>query len=144
MDLFSKNKKNMLKDIPELIVEDIAVAIVKEKNEEDEEVWNVYFLNLKNEPVEGVLVSSNGYGELEGEKRKTSTLRHFLDVVDGRSFSKIEPIMENVFGLSNEYWVSFYYNRVMYDKKYVFLPDSIRKDNYTNIPLLNKKGIMIK
>ena len=134
----------MLKDIPELVVEDIALAIVKEKNEEDEEEWNVYFLNLKNKPVEGVLVSSNGYGEINGEKRKTSTLRHFLDVVDAISYSKIEPIMENVFGLSNEYWVSFFLDGKMYDKKYVFLPESIRKENYTTIPLLKKKGIMIK
>ena len=134
----------MLKDIPELVVEDIALAIVKEKNEEDEEEWNVYFLNLKNKPVEGVLVSSNGYGEINGEKRKTSTLRHFLDVVDAISYSKIEPIMENVFGLSNEYWVSFFLDGKMYDKKYVFLPESIRAENYTTIPLLKKKGIMIK
>ena len=31
--------------------------------------------------MENVLVSSRGYGELEGEARKTSEMRHFLDTV---------------------------------------------------------------
>ena len=134
----------MKKDIVLPVVEDIAVAVVKEQNEEGEEVWAVYLLNLKNESIEGVLVSSTGYGELEGIKRQTSTLRHFLDTMPAKSFSKIEPIMENVFGLNNEYWVSFYQNKIMYDKKYVFLAESITPDNMITIPLIQKKGVMIK
>jgi hypothetical protein len=134
----------MKKDIRVPVVEDIAVAVVKEQNERGETVWNVYLLNLKEEAIEGVLVTSSGYGELSGEKRKTSTLRHFLDVVGPKSFVKIEPIMENLFGMSNQYWVSFYLNREMYDKKYVFLAESITEQNMITIPLINKKGVMIK
>ena len=134
----------MKKDIVLPVVENIAVAVVKEQNEAGEEIWNVYLLNLKDEAIEGVLVSSTGYGELEGEKRQTSTLRHFLDVMQANSFAKIEPIMENVFGLNNQYWVSFYYKKVMYDKKYVFLAESITSDNMITIPLIKKKGVMIK
>ena len=79
----------MLKDIPELQVEDISIAVVKEKNEEQEYEWNVYFINQKNEVVEGVLVSSSGYGLVNDESHKTATLRHFLDKVSPKSFSKI-------------------------------------------------------
>src|SRR5688572_21304364 len=134
----------MKKDIIPPVVEDIAVAVVKELNELSEEVWNVYLLNLKDETIEGVLVSSTGYAELEGEKRKTSTLRHFLDTVNARSYAKIEPIMENVFGLNNEYWVSFFLHNVMYDKKYVFLAESINEKNFITLPLINRKGVMIR
>ena len=134
----------MLKDIPELIVENIAIAVVKENGELEEDVWNVYFINLKSEEIEAVLVTSTGYGEMEGEKLKTSTLRHFLDKVGAKSAVKIEPIMENVFGLNNEYWVSFYHQKKMYDKKYLFLAESIREDNFITIPIINKKGVMIK
>lgn len=134
----------MRKDIVLPVVEDVAVAVVKEQDEQGEEQWNVYLLNLKNEKIEGVLVTSTGYGELHGEQRKTSTLRHFLDVLQPKSFSKIEPIMENVFGLNNQYWVSFYLGKVMYDKKYVFLAESITPDNMITIPLIHKKGVMIK
>ena len=133
----------MIKDIPELIVENVAIAVVREKNELDETVWNSYLINLKDQKIEGVLVTSTGYGELNKEKVKTSTLRHFLDEVEPMSFVKIEPIIEEVFGINNEYWLSFYLNKIMYDKRYVFLAESITEANFTTIPLINKKGVMI-
>jgi len=133
----------MKKDIEFPVVKDVAVAIVKESNELNEEVWNVYLINLKNEPIEGVLVSSRGYGELYSEKRATSELRHFLDHMDPKSYKKIEPIMEEVFCLSNEYWVSFYQKKVIFDKKFIFLPDTIRMETLVRVPILNKKGVLI-
>ena len=134
----------MKKDIAPPVVEDIAVAVVQEENELAEKIWNVYLINLKKQDIEGVLSTSHGYGLHNGEEVKTSTLRHFLDVVKAKSFSKIEPIDESVFGLNNEYWVSFFQDNVMYDKKYIFLPESVREDNLTMIPVLNKKGVMIR
>lgn len=133
----------MKKDIELPEVHDVAVAIVKEKNKEGEEVWNSYLINMKEDPIEGVLVSSRGYGEIGGEKRKTSTLRHFLEEIPPNSFKKIERIVEEVFGMFNEYWVSFFLNKTMYDKKYIFVPESITEENYTTIPFLKKKGVMI-
>jgi hypothetical protein len=134
----------MKKDILPPEVKDVAVAVVKEQNELAETEWNVYLINLKSVDLEGVLVSSQGYGIYNEEDVKTSTLRHFLDVVKSKSFSKIEPIVETVFGLNNEYWVSFFVNKVMFDKKYIFLPESIKEENFVLIPYLNKKGVMIK
>jgi hypothetical protein len=61
----------MIKDIPELIVENVAIAVVREKNELDETVWNSYLINLKDQKIEGVLVTSTGYGELNEEKVKS-------------------------------------------------------------------------
>lgn len=134
----------MKKDIIPPVVEDIAVAVVKEVNELNEMEWNVYLLNLKQIQIEGVLVTSKGYGMYNDEEVKTSVLRHFLDVVDANDYKKIEPITEMVFGLNNEFWVSFFANKVMYDKKYIFLPETIKEENFTLIPIINKKGVMIK
>jgi hypothetical protein len=134
----------MKKDIPELHVEDIAIAIVKEKDEKENEVWNSYLINLKNNLIEGVIVTSTGYGEVNGEPVKTSTLRHFLDEVAPQSFQKIEPLIEEVFKLSNEYWLSFFEGGVMFDKKFIFLPETIKEENFVSIPLLKKKGVVIK
>ncbi|HXU26367.1 MAG TPA: hypothetical protein VN698_03985 [Bacteroidia bacterium] len=124
-------------------VEDVAVAVVPE-NIEDQNGWMVYLVNLKNNSLENVIVSSKGYGEINNQNLKTSTLRHFIEKVEPHAFSKIEPIMEDVFGLANEYWVSFYINKTIYDKKFVFLPESIQENNFVTIPFLNKKGVMIK
>jgi hypothetical protein len=123
-----------------------AVAVVEELNELGEPVFNVYLLNFYEVELEGVLVSSVGYAvhhETE-EQVKTSMLRHNLENVPPRSFKKIEPIIEDVFGLNNEYWVSFWMNDAMYDKKFIFLQETIKEDNFVQIPLINKPGVMIR
>ncbi len=133
----------MKKDIQPPEVTEVAVAVVKELNESQEHEWNVYLVNLKENPIEGVLVTSTGYGDIQGEVRKTSTLRHFLDTVPPKGYVKIEPIHEDVFALNNEYWVSFYLNKVMYDKKFVFLAETILDRNFITVPVMNKKGVVI-
>jgi hypothetical protein len=123
-------------------VEDIVVAIVPETLEESG--WMVYLVNLKSKELTNILVTSNGYGLVDEKRIQTSTLRHFIESIPAQAYSKIEPIMEDVFGLNNEYWVSFYVNDSIYDKRFVFLPETIQESNFINIPLINKKGVMIK
>lgn len=127
-------------------VVDVGVAIVQEENEEKEKVFNVYLINQKTVDLESCLVTSKGYGKniKSGEEIKTSTLRHFLETIPARSFVKIEPIIENVFGLNNEYWVSFWVEKQLFDKKYVFLPEVVNEKNFIKVPLIHKKGIFIK
>lgn len=134
----------MLKDIHRPAVENIVVAIVREPNDEGELTWNAYLINLYDQPIRNVLVSSKGYGNYEGRDVKTSTLRHLIGDIDPNDYAKIEPIMDNLFGLSNEFWVSFYIDKHIYDKKYVFLPESITEENMTLIPVLKKRGVMIR
>jgi hypothetical protein len=45
--------------------------------------------------------------------------------------------------LTNEYWLSFYIDNTIYDKKYIFLPESIVDDNLSKVPLVNKPGVII-
>ena len=113
----------MLKDIPQLKVEDVALAVSRQRDRDGSEEWSVYIINMKDEPINGVLVTSKGYGMKDGEKVNTSVLRHFFENIPAKSFEKVEPIIENVFGLNNEYWVSFYVGTDIYDKKYLFLPE---------------------
>lgn len=125
-------------------VEDIIVAVAKDKTPDGDEGWYVFMINNKDVMIEGVLVSSNGYGMKNDEKVKTSMLRHFLDEMEPKSFKKVEAITEEVFGLFNQYWVSFYQDKKMYDKKFIFPAESISEKNYTMIPVLDKMGIMIQ
>ncbi len=127
-------------------VENVAVAVVPETNEEGGTTHYVYLINFRDDIMEGIIISSVGYGHNAntGEKVKTSMLRHTLEVLLPDEAAKIEPIMEEVFGLSNEYWVSFYIDGKMYDKKFVFLPESIQEKNFQTIPKLNRKGVIIK
>lgn len=137
----------MKKDIPILKVEDLAIAIVPRQESEqvkEIELWDTYLLNLKDEPIRSVLINSRGYGEVEGEQLKTTILRHFFEEIGPLQVVQIEPIQTKLFGLTNEYWVSFQYNGHMYDKKYVFVKGAINEINFTLVPFLNKKGVMIR
>lgn len=126
-------------------VENVGVAVVKDVIEDGDTMYFVYLLNLRDDIMEGIIITSTGYGENAntGERVKTSTLRHSLEILLPNEAAKIEPIMEDVFGLANEYWVSFWVNDVMYDKKFVFLPETIDPNKMKIIPILGVEGVMI-
>jgi hypothetical protein len=132
----------MLKDINIEEIEDIAIAVVP--SVEDSSVWEVYMINLKEEGLENVIVASKGYGVYKGEEVKTSVLRHFLGAFEPLDIRLIEPIQREVFGLNNEYWVSFYIGQNIFDKKFIFLPESISEDNFIRIPFIDRPGVMIR
>lgn len=133
----------MKKDLPENIVENISIAVVMESATPESKTWYVYLINLKEEAIQTVLVSSKGYGEKDGEAVKTSTLRHSIGDVPPSDYAMIEMIDEQVFGLTNEYWLSYYINGQIYDKKFIFVPESIVETNLIRVPVLNKPGVMI-
>jgi hypothetical protein len=132
----------MKKDIPIKKVTDIAVAALP--SEEDPDFWEVFLLNLKNDEIKNVLISSRGYGEIDGKKVKTTQLRYFYELIGPEMAVKIEPLDSKLFKLANEYWISFQYDNFMYDKKYVFVRGSFMEVNFTQIPIVERKGIMIK
>jgi hypothetical protein len=137
----------MKKDIPIKKVEGVAIAILPREDDNghiDETLWNVYILNTNESALTGVLINSRGYGEVDGEEKKTSVLRHFFEEIGPLRATLIEPIQSDVFELANEYWVSYKLDGHMYDKKYVFVKGSIDKMNFTNIPYIDKMGVMIK
>lgn len=134
----------MKKDIPELKVEDMAIVVVPPEYGDDE-LWDCFLINLKEETIQNVMVVSRGYGEDEkGEKRRTTTLRHFFEEVGGLQMVQVEPIPKDLFWLSHEYWVSFSFEGQLYDKKYVFVVGAIDTANFTMIPFLDRKGVMIR
>ena len=65
-------------------------------------------------------------------------------LVEQGAYKLIEPIDEQTFGLNNEYWLSYYIGRDIYDKKFIFLPESIVEMNFTRLPVVNKVGVMIR
>lgn len=133
----------MKKDLPENIVQDISIAVVLESDSPSGKVWNVYLINEKQIPIRNVMVSSKGYGVKDEKEVRTSVLRHFIGDVDPNDYARIEAIDEQVFWLTNEYWLSYYIDGTIYDKKYIFLPDSIIDENLIKIPVLNKPGVLI-
>lgn len=144
MNSINRFNNTMIKDLPENNVTDIAVAVALEGENAESKTFHVYLINLKKEPIENVLITSKGYGEKNGEQVKTSTLRHMFPVVENGGYKQIEMIDEQTFGLNNEYWVSYYIGKQIYDKKFIFLPESIIDANFIKLPVVNKPGVMIR
>jgi hypothetical protein len=65
-----------------------------------------------------------------------------LETVPGNSAALIEPIDPAIFHLNNEYWVSYYIGRQIFDKKFVFVPDAIREENISFIKELDMEGVL--
>ncbi len=118
-------------------MEDVLVAVVQQGDD-----WHVYLLNRGDHRLENVMVTSKGYGTKEGKEQKTSTLRHMIPHLDPGEHALIEPITPEVFHLNNQYWVSFYIDGHIYDKKYIFVPDSIVSENLSYIPEISAHGVL--
>lgn len=134
----------MKSDLTENIVEDVAITVALVGETPEIGSWIVYVVNFKNEPITNVLITSKGYGEIDGKQVKTSLLRHSIGDLNANSYATVEAIDPAVFGLTNEYWLSYYIGKEIYDKKFIFLPESIVDNNLIRIPILNKPGVMIK
>ena len=127
----------MKKDIDFTPVKDVHVVIVK-----TDEGWKVFIINRNKKKLENVMITSRGYGETKTEKQETSTLRHMIPYLDPGMYALIEPIDDAVFHLNNEYWVSYFIDGQVYDKKFIFVPDSIIEENLSFIEELEMKGIL--
>ncbi|MFC3415907.1 hypothetical protein [Algoriphagus hitonicola] len=131
----------MKKDIDFSPVTGVKLAIAKEETESGEE-WSVYMINLNLIELKTVMITSRGYGEIDGEKRKTSTLRHMIEELGPQCVAKVEPIDPAVFTLNNEFWVSYYIMDQIFDKKFIFTPGSFDPSLRQVIPELGLEGVL--
>lgn len=135
----------MKKDIEIPNVYGVYIAIVNEFDNEGEKLWNAYIVNDNDTPVDNVIISSKGYHKnINGEEFKSSTLRHFYKSVDSKSFQKIEIIIDDLLMLNNEYFVSYYQNNKLFDKRFVFPSETIKKEYLSEVPVIKKLGVWIK
>ena len=131
----------MKKDIHIPKVENVYVAVVNEYNDiYKTNDWNAYIINDKDVDLDMVLIVVNGYTEA----KVTSTMRHKLDKLPARSFAKIEFMQEDVLQLNNEFKITFFEGNNMFDKTYLFRKNTINANAFQNIPVMNKKGVLVK
>ena len=108
----------------------------------DELEWHAYIININDYDLNNLLVVSKGYSSPETPKQHTSVLRHSIEVLKSNSYAVIEPLDPQVFKLFNEFWISYYYNQEMYDKRFIFTPDSISEEHLVNIEALELEGVL--
>ena len=129
----------MKKDIEIPIAKNVHVAIVHEWNDEFlEKNWNAYIINDRDSKIEAVIAVSNGY---EGD-RKTSTMRHGLGDIPAKSFRKIEILQEDILAFNNEFFVTFFADDKLYEKRFLFEKYSISESNLGPIPVMELEGVL--
>lgn len=129
----------MRKDIKFPKVEGVFVAIGREKNQiSDSYDYGVFLINDNDTSLENIIVSSSGYSE----DKKTSTLRHYIEHMEAESVARIEGIQPELFDLVNQFWVSYYISGNVFDKKFLFMPESIRDDNFSYIEAIQMEGVL--
>ena len=129
----------MKKDISFPKVEGVSMAIGRQRNEaRNDYEYHVYLINENDYTLTNVIVNSSGYNET----KKTSTLRHYLEELAPNSTAKIELINSDLFALVNQFWVSYYRGKKVYDKKFLFVPESITDENFQYIDALDQEGVL--
>lgn len=131
----------MKKDIEFPDVTGVDLVVAKESEAGEEAKWAVYLINRNLIELETVMITSKGYGEIDGEKRETSILRHMIEKLEAQSYARVEPIDPAVFQLNNEFWVSYYILDQLFDKKFVFVEGALEEGNLQKIDELGLKGI---
>ncbi|XLS29057.1 hypothetical protein ACJD0Z_17890 [Flavobacteriaceae bacterium M23B6Z8] len=130
----------MRKDIEIPEVKDVYIAIVREWNDEFlSKDWNAYLINDRSTAIEMAIVVSKGYA---GDT-KTSVMRHGLGTVTAKNYLKIELLQEDVLALNNEFYLTFFADDKLYEKKFVFEKYSINEQNLVMLPVMNVEGVLI-
>jgi len=138
----------MKQDIPFEPVVGVSIAIVPDADapfsEGSQPTWQVFLLNSNDFGLENVIIASDGYGtQPDGQAVRTSTLRYHFPEIGPHSATPIELIDPAVFHLTNQYWVSYYRDRQIFDRKFLFVPDSIVPDNLSRLELLaGRAGVL--
>lgn len=131
----------MQKDIEIPKAENVHVVAVKEFDKDfTEQQWYIYVVNNREDEISMVLVVSRG----NSEDKKTSTIRQNLGDIESRSSKKIEFISSEVLGFTNEYLLTFFAENKLYERKFVFKPNSISEEKLTEIPIMQSEGILAK
>ena len=134
-------KKDIL--IPE--VKDVYVAAVLITDDTGDQQWWINLINDSTSPLENVMIQSRGYSDLDTNSgQKTATLRKVIQVLPAKSATKLEPIMPEVFHLFNEYWVTFFQEDTLKDRKFIFGPHTIEDAIKEDLPVLKDKGILVR
>lgn len=134
----------MKKDIQIPEVKDVHVAAVQQTNKQGDNAWYVHLINNKTVPLENIMITTRGYVFEDGKEQfVSSTMRHKMAVLPAKSAAKIELIDPQVFEIFNEYWVTFFCENQLLERKFTFGPHTIDAEFLAPIPVLPMPGIIV-
>ena len=124
-------------------VENVHIVAIQEWSDDfQENCWYAYLLNATNETLEMAMIVSRAYGLIDGEQRNTMSLRHAFAKVEPQTAVRIEFLENNVLQLNNEFMLSYFIDNKMFDKKFIFKTNSINEKGQSDLPVVNRRGVL--
>lgn len=131
----------MRKNIEIPLAQNVYIVAIREWDQDFlAQHWNIYLANDQPEEFATVWVVSRG----KDKDRLTTTLRHPLGDVKAKTVVKIEFISTQVLSFTNEYLVTFFVGNKLFERTYVFEPNTISEKNIVSIPILNCEGVLAR
>jgi hypothetical protein len=135
----------MKSDINIPTVENVFLAAVQEWSDDFmEKIWNIYLVNDSDFQLDGVMLVSKAFGTIDGEMKKTSSLRHAFVEVPPVSVKKVEMIEKSVLKLNNEFMVTYFIGNTLYDKKFIFKTNFANDNPLEEVPILFVDGVIVR
>ena len=133
----------MKADIEELIGEHLSLCIIKTEqvDENGSRVWDAILFNHSDFILQNILVNAKGYGTLNGREVSTATMRYFKEELAQKGSFKVEPIVEEVLDITNEFWISYSLGGKVYERKFIF---SAPEQKLVNLDQFNAEGYEMK
>ena len=131
----------MRKDITIPKVKDVYVAAVREYNKDFRtHDWNMYIINDGEDPLETVLIVSEG----RDDKNITSRMRHSIKLLPAKSYAKIEFLEDSILPLNNFFNITYFIGDTLYDKQFELPANSALEDNAVQLPVMDAKGVLTR
>ena len=131
----------MRKDIIIPEVKNVYIAAVNEFNEEFKTYdWSAYIINDNSEPLETVIIISQGYDC----KKMTAPMRKTIQLLPAKGYAKIEYLEENVLKVNNFFTVTYFIGDKLYDKRFEIPANAAIQDNAVSLPVVKKDGVLAR
>jgi hypothetical protein len=131
----------MKKDIVVPEASGVGIAMVPDMDDKKQRIWSAYLVNQRESTLYNVFIQVSAKGEVRGEEQKTASVRFYVESLEPKKAKKIEVVLHQATKLANQYWISFFDNEVLYDKKVVFAPGSITGANLAMLEVLNLRAV---
>jgi len=131
----------MQRDIPIREVTEVGLALIPEEAPDVGELWVAHIVNLKEHSLRNVLVNVQGGGEVDGNEKRTATVRYLIEEIGPLSSHKIEVMLPEVLSVPNRFWISFSHDNYLYDKKFIVPNDAREIMELVGIPVLHCEGL---
>lgn len=134
----------MRKDFEIPSSEGICIAMIPKQDGDGKKVWSVGLYNERPDTVFNVIINAQGSGHIKGKEKHTDKVRFLIDSLDPGAFHPFEILLRESTELTNTYWVSFFSNNELCDRKIIVPPRYVMGQKKERIGMSKLVGVVAR